>query len=237
MELAPAETRCSRWMSAAAANETSSNVTVVTCYWYDRYMAEAEVGTRWLLVTIVSGSTAALRVRVWRELRKLGAVYLHNSVCLLPDRPAVAATVQMLVRRVRDGGGRARVLHLQLLDRAEEWAIIAEQVADRDREYNEVIERTVAFVDEIATESSRGNATYTEVEESEADLDRFERWLASIVARDYFGAPGRAGADAAVERCRDLLADFQLAALAADTESPAPETERQNKMRLAMGHE
>jgi hypothetical protein len=200
-------------------------------------MVEVEVGARWLLVTIVSGSTAALRVRVWRELRKLGAVYLHNSVCLLPDRPAVAATVQMLVRRVRDGGGRARVLHLQLLDRAEEAAIIAEQVADRDREYNEVVERTVAFVDEIATESSRENATYAEVEESEADLDRFERWLASIVARDYFGAAGRAGADAAVERCRELLADFQLAALAADTESPAPKTEPENKMRRVRGNE
>ena len=222
-------------MSAAGANEASSNVTVVTWCWYDRYMTEAGGGARWLLVTIVSGSTAALRVRVWRELRKLGAVYLHNSVCLLPDRPAVAATVQMLVRRVRDGGGRARVLHTRLLDPAEESAIIAEQIADRDREYHEVVERTVAFLDEIATESSRGNATYTEVEESEADLDRFERWLASIVARDYFGATGRAGADAAVQRCRDLLADFQLAALAADTESP--ETEPGNKMRLVRGDE
>jgi hypothetical protein len=190
-----------------------------------------------LLVTIVSGSTAALRVRVWRELRKLGAVYLHNSVCLLPDRPAVAAIVRTLERRVRNGGGRARVLHLQLLDPAEEAAIIAEQVADRDREYNEVIERTVAFVDEIATESSRGNATYTEVEESETDLDRFERWHTSIVARDYFGASGRAGADAALQRCRDLLADFQLAALAADTESPAPGDRALKQMRLVTGDE
>jgi len=44
---------------------------------YDRYIVEVEVEAPGLLVTIVSGSTAALRVRVWRELRKLGAVYLH----------------------------------------------------------------------------------------------------------------------------------------------------------------
>jgi hypothetical protein len=138
------------------------------------------VPVSWLLVTIVSGSDAALRVRVWRELRKLGAVYLHKSVCLLPDQPAVAATVQTLARRVREGGGQARVLHTQLSDPAEEAAIIAEQIADRDREYDEVIERTAAFVDEIALESNRGNATYTEVEESEADLERFERWFSSI---------------------------------------------------------
>ena len=80
-------------------------------------------------------------------------------------------------------------------------------------------------VDEIALESSRGKATYTEVEESEADLDRFERWLTSIAARDYFGASCRARAEAAVQRCRDLLADFQLAALAADTKSLTVESE------------
>jgi hypothetical protein len=44
----------------------------------------------------------------------------------------------------------------------------------------------------------RGNAIYTEVEESEADLEWFERWLTSIAVRDYFGAGGRAGAEAAV---------------------------------------
>ncbi len=199
-------------------------------------MPDLQVPAGWLLVTIVSGSEAALRVRVWRELRKLGAVYLHGSVCLLPNQPVVAATVDALVRRVCDGGGRARVLHAQLLDPTEESAIIAEQVADRDREYSEVIERTAAFVEEIALESSRGNATYTEVEESEADLERFERWLASISARDYFDATGRGGAEAAVQRCRDLLADFQLAALAADTESPA-ETVPHNKLRLVSGKE
>ena len=200
-------------------------------------MSQVHVSERWLLVTIVSGSESALRVRVWRELRKLGAVYLHSSVCLLPDRPAVAATVKALVRRVRQGGGRARVLHTQLLEPAEEAAIVAEQVADRDGEYNEVIERTAAFVDEITLESSRGNATYTEVEESEADLERFERWLASIAARDYFGASGRAGAEAAVQRCRELLADFQLAAVAADTETPVAGTDSASKLRLVGGDE
>ena len=220
---------------------SSTPVTNVTCNdrnwrWYGRYMT-LQGGSGWLLVTVVSGSEATLRVRVWRELRKLGAVYLHNSVCLLPDQPAVAAALEILVRRVRDGGGRARVLHTRLLDSAEEAAIIAEQVADRDREYSEVIERTGAFAEEIAGETNGGNATYTEVEESEADLERFERWLASIAARDYFGAAGRADAEAALQRCRDRLGDFQLAALAAETDSLATETDGQGELRLVKGAE
>jgi hypothetical protein len=52
------------------------------------------------------------------------------------------------------------------------------------------------------------------VEESEADLDRFEKWLAKIAARDYFAAPGGPAAHQAVEHCRVALAAFEDAAIA-----------------------
>jgi G3E family GTPase len=130
----------------------------------------------------------------------------------------VAATVETLARRVRDGGGSARILRTVLVDVDERATVISEQTADRDREYREVVERTGEFLAEIDRETQRHRATYTEVEESEADLDRFDRWLASIVARDYFQAPGRRDAEAAMQSCRDALAIFEAAAVAADTE-------------------
>ena len=173
----------------------------------------------WLLVAIVTGADAALRVRVWRELRKLGAVYLHSSVCLLPDQADVAHRVETLSRRVRDSGGKAQVLKTVLVDDAEEAKIRAEQSADRDTEYGEVVERTGEFLAEIDRETQRRRATYTEVEESEADLERFDRWLSSIVARDYFHASGRHNAEEAIQRCRDALAAFEAAAVAADTDT------------------
>jgi hypothetical protein len=40
-----------------------------------------------------------------------------------------------------------------------------------------------------------------------------------------------------VQRCRDLLADFQLAALAADTESPPAEIDPGTTLRLVSGEE
>jgi hypothetical protein len=187
-------------------------------------MGQGQLG--WLLVTIVTGPENSLRVRVWRELRRLGAVYLHNAVCLLPNRPEAAAAVMTLAEKVQAGGGRARILQVRLIDRAEEAAVIAEQVADRDQEYRELVERSSGFVNEIELEFGRGNTTYLEVEESEADLERFERWFASIAARDYFEAAGRDEAEAALVRCRVLLADFQAAALDAETETPIPSGRR-----------
>jgi len=186
-----------------------------------------EVGTvRWLLVSITTGSDASLRVHVWRQLRKLGAIYLQNSVCLIPETGPVPQTVQRLAARVNGAGGKARVLHTTFTDPAEQAAIIAEQRADRDIEYGEVLERTPAFLAEIAQETARGRATYAEVEESEADLERFEKWLSSIAARDYFQAGGGQAARDAVQACRDTFTAFEAAALAADTgaEQAAVET-------------
>ncbi|WP_370592878.1 hypothetical protein [Streptomyces sp. NBRC 110028] len=46
-------------------------------------------------------------------------------------------------------------------------------------------------------------------------MERFDKWLAKIAARDYFHAPGGTAAREAVERCRTALAAFEAAALAA----------------------
>lgn len=170
----------------------------------------------WLLVSASTGKDASLRVFVWRQLRKLGAVYVGPSVCLLPKLPATQEAMDRLVSRVQDQGGRARVLTLGLRDQAEEEALRAEQRAERDVEYAEVVERAPQLLAELAQETARRRATYTEVEESEADLERFHRWLASIEARDYFCAPGRAAAVEAVERCRQALAAFEATAVDAD---------------------
>jgi hypothetical protein len=75
-----------------------------------------------------------------------------------------------------------------------------------------------AFLDELRSERERDRATYEEVEESEADLERFRAWLAKIDRRDYFGAPRRAEAHAAVERCSTALEAFESEAFARDAQ-------------------
>jgi hypothetical protein len=178
-------------------------------------------GRGWLLVTVsTAGAPASLRVQVWRKLRSLGGLYLHQSVCLLPATAPVARQVRRLLDRVSRDGGTGRCLRLSLDDPAQEASIVAEFQAARDAEYGEVVERAPELLAELEMERARGRATYAEVEESEADLDRFRSWLAKIEARDYFGAAGCGPARAAVARCEAELAAFEAAALAA--ESPEP---------------
>lgn len=168
-----------------------------------------------------AGAADSLRVAIWRKLRSLGALYLHQSVCVLPARPDVQRDVRRLVDRVRANGGSARVLRIAFDNADEEAQIISELQAARDDEYGEVLERVPAFLEELSSERDRDRATYEEVEESEADLERFRAWLAKIDRRDYFGASRRAEAHAAVQRCARALEAFESEAFARDAQPAA----------------
>ena len=171
---------------------------------------------RFLLVSAsTAGASAATRVRAWRKLRSLGALYLQQSVCLLPAREPVRRQVQRLLASVRADGGTARSLTVMVDDAAEYAGLVAEFNAERDAEYAEVVERAPQLLAELEKETARGRATYAEVEESEADLERFDKWLAKIAARDYFAASGGPAARQAVEQCRTALAAFEDAAIVA----------------------
>jgi hypothetical protein len=190
---------------------------------------------RWLLVTVaLSAGQASLRVHVWRTLRSLGAVYLQSSVCLLPDRTEVVRDVRRLMDRVRREGGAGRWLRIMLPDPAEVDWLRGQFNEARDVEYGEVLERIPALSAELASERAKGRATFAEVEESEADLQRFRAWLAKIEKRDYFAAPLGRRARAAVAAAAKELAAFEAHALEAEA-PPVPRRLRSVRPAPASG--
>ncbi len=182
----------------------------------------------WLIISAsTAGATGTLRVQVWRKLRSLGAIYLQQSVCLLPAVDDVARQVRRLTDRIQHQGGTARVLRMRFNDPADEQTIVEEFNAARDAEYAEILERIPALREELTQERARGRATYAEVEESEADLERFRSWLAKITARDYFGAPGGRAARTAIDEAAADLEAFEQAALHAEAPEASAEPRRQ----------
>jgi hypothetical protein len=147
-------------------------------------------------------------VHVWRRLRGLGALYLQQSVCLLPAQGRVTRQVQALLDRVRRDGGSGRLLHITLDDAAERAELIEQFRTASDAEYADVLERIPAFLEELAMEQARGRATFVEVEENEADLARFRSWLSKIEARDYFGASLGERARTRLTECEQALELF-----------------------------
>ncbi|MFE2963853.1 Chromate resistance protein ChrB [Streptomyces sp. NPDC059340] len=176
-----------------------------------------EVDVRWLLVSVTTaGAAPSLRMQVWRKLKGLGALYLQQSVCLLPDRPPVARALSELGERVRADGGRMRVVHIEVADGTERAELAQELGAAVESEYAEVLERLPSFFAELEMEAARGRAVFAEVEESEADLERFRSWVAKIEARDYFSAPLGDRVRVELDRAASALAEFEAAALAGE---------------------
>lgn len=181
----------------------------------------------WLLVsTSTSGGPAGLRVLVWRRLRGLGALYLQQSVCLLPDRAAVVASVEDLRDRVVRDGGSMRILRIAVTDRAAEAALVDELNAARDAEYDDVLERLPALHQELDSERRRGRTTFEEVEENETDLERFRSWTAKIAARDYFSAPAGKKVETALAAAAAALRAFETEAVRAAVPDPPSATVR-----------
>src|SRR5919197_4287567 len=182
------------------------------------------VAQDWLLITVSApgGKSSTLRVYAWRKLRSLGAHYLQQSVCLLPATAKTNRAAARMVARLRAEGGQGEMLRIKLTDAKQEAAIIEAFQRERADEYREVVERTKQFHEELALERRRRRATYPELEESDADLARHQRWLAAINARDYFGAPGAEEAAAAVAACEQALARFETEALSAELEASEP---------------
>jgi hypothetical protein len=181
------------------------------------------VARDWLLITVStpSGGSSTLRVYAWRNLRRLGAHYLQQSVCVLPATPKTTRATTRLVTRLRAEGGRGEMLRIQLTDARQEAGIIEEMQRERADEYRELVESTRQFREELEQERRRGRATYTELEESDVDLARHQKWLAAIRARDYFDAPGGEEAAAAVASCEEALARFESEALSAELDESA----------------
>jgi hypothetical protein len=181
----------------------------------------------WLLVTVhTPGRNSAERVYAWRKLRGLGALYLHQSVCVLPACGPTRSAIDTLIERLQSRGAKGEVHVIQFTDEAQEAALIDEFQAERSDEYGEVVERTKQFHEELEYERGRGRVTYPEFEESEADLIRHQKWLAAIEARDYFEAPQHAEAVAAVHGCERALAVFEETALAAEFHEQPERAER-----------
>jgi hypothetical protein len=179
----------------------------------------------WLLISVSTpgGGSSTLRVYAWRNLRRLGAHYLQQSVCVLPATPKTTRAVTRLVTRLRAQGGHGEMLRIQLTEARQEAAVVEAMQRERSDEYRELIESTRHFRAEIADERRRGRVTYTELEESDVDLARHQKWLAAIRARDYFDAPGGKEAAAAVASCEEALALFESEALSAELDESVPD--------------
>jgi hypothetical protein len=165
----------------------------------------------WILVVYrVPTEPASRRVAIWRDLKRLGALYLQQCVCILPRIQPAQGELERIIAKIPTLGGECTRFDIPTMPAAEEEKIIAAFRALRDKEYAEIVEEcSTKFVKEIEFEHFRQNYTFEEAEEIGQDLEKIRRWYNRVTERDWFAAPGRAAVETWIARCQELLNEFE----------------------------
>jgi hypothetical protein len=80
------------------------------------------------------------RVKVWRRLKKFGAIQLKTSTYVLPDEPVHYERFQWLAKEIVDTGGEATLVRVKDIEGMPHAAIVALFNEARAREYDELLE-------------------------------------------------------------------------------------------------
>lgn len=163
-----------------------------------------------LLAYALPTKPTAGRVTVWRNLKKAGAVYVQNSVCVVPDKAALRRELEPILARIEEAGGRYHLLPLRRLPADEETKLVQLFVDQSAKHYAEIIENCeVNFSKEIEFERFRKNFTYEELEEIRMELEKICTWFERVHARDWFGAANEGEAREWLRRCEAMLEEFE----------------------------
>jgi hypothetical protein len=172
---------------------------------------EPEPASDWLLLVYrVPSEPSNNRVSVWRELKRLGALYLQQCVCVLPARASCEEGVRSVVKRIESLAGSYDLFRIPDRDPAQRARLVNGFRRLSAKEYEEIVEECrTKFAKEIEFERFRENFTYEEAEEIREDLDKIRRWYERVVARDWFDAGQREQVAAELEVCERLLEEFE----------------------------
>ncbi|HEX8694112.1 MAG TPA: chromate resistance protein ChrB domain-containing protein [Longimicrobium sp.] len=164
---------------------------------------------RWLLlIHQIPPQPSSFRVKVWRRLQRLGAVAVKNSVYVLPATDEAREDFAWVLREITDGGGDAVLCEAALAGGLSDEEVEALFREARGADYARLAEEARALAGARAGTEPGARST-TEVE-------MLKRRLRETVAIDFFAAPGRREAEAAVAALEEPAGRAAGASVAAD---------------------
>lgn len=143
----------------------------------------------WLtLVTSVSGQNGTLRVRLWRQMKAIGAAALRDGVYLLPARPELRQVLANLRDELLAADGMAHVLQVVEDDAATqaEWRALF----DRSEAYQQWSEELTSLLAQLPESES----------EARRSLRQLRKELEAIATIDFFAGESL---ESARRQCND----------------------------------
>jgi hypothetical protein len=151
------------------------------------FITRGRTATWLLLVAGLPGQQGALRLRLWRALKAVGAATLRDGVYIAPELDPVSTVFREQLSEIRSAGGTGMLFTIGEMPPEEQDALIA--LFDRSAQYDKLALSVRAFVDNLRA-----------FNESEArrSLRQLQRECAAIEATDFFRDPRKTSPPAEV---------------------------------------
>jgi len=123
----------------------------------------------WLLLLYkVPPEPTANRVSVWRKLKRLGAILLHDAVWVLPPSPRTIEELRWLAAEIRERGGDALLWEASLGLDGNDDELVRQFLAQVDGVYVDILGR---------------------LDQPDADLAALSKQYQQARRQDYFHSP------------------------------------------------
>jgi hypothetical protein len=149
-----------------------------------------------LLSSRLPREPSRLRLGVWRRLRRLGALLLHDAVWVLPTDAKTREAFEWLAEEIGEQGGTAFVWEALSLDEPQNRELVRRFRAEADGRYA-TLAQSARNILKAAARSRRRRAG-VDPRAALRQLKGLERALRVERRRDYLRAPGRRDAETAV---------------------------------------
>jgi len=141
-----------------------------------------------------------MRVKVWRQLQRVGAVALKNAVYVLPNRDDCVESFQWIARELGELGGQASLLEGHFFDAVSDEEIERRFVEARNADFKEVATEARALAKAL-----QGNKQLSpeKLESLASRAEKLRQRFGEVAAIDFCHASGREAAEGlltAVER-------------------------------------
>jgi DNA-binding transcriptional regulator PaaX len=121
---------------------------------------------QWLLLVYrIPREPTAHRVSVWRKLKQLGAMLMHDSVWVLPATPQTREHFQWLGAEITELGGEATLLEAAMTTEQQRAELAKSFAARTDDAYKDIL---------------------AQLRKKNADLATLSRRYQQVVAQDFF---------------------------------------------------
>jgi Protein ChrB, N-terminal len=160
------------------------------------------MATDWLLCSYrLPREPSRLRLAIWRRVKRLGAILIHDALWALPADAKTREDFDWLAEEIEERGGSVMVWEARSASGLQDGEVIQRFRDDADQRYADLA-RAAARLLKTAT---RRPLTPARLESARQQLRLLERTLRSERRRDYFRASGRQATDAALRAAANAL--------------------------------